>query len=173
MKIRLDQIRDEPFTWRESLSFSLDEIDREELAKLSPVVLVGRLTRLEKGLLLRAELEYEQTLVCDRCLKEYVEPVAEQLDLLVEEGKPPVGSSDHTLDAEDLGVLYVENEVLDTGPLAFEQVQLGLPMKPLCRPDCPGFCPTCGADLSAGACGCQTETTDPRWAALAALRDRL
>ncbi|MBN2380523.1 DUF177 domain-containing protein [candidate division WOR-3 bacterium] len=39
---------------------------------------------------------------------------------------------------------------------------LSLPIAPLCRPDCKGLCPKCGADLNKGNCGCtNTERVSP------------
>nr|HRC87284.1 DUF177 domain-containing protein [Thermoanaerobaculia bacterium] len=107
------------------------------------------------------------------CLEPFEQSIEDRLDLLVVEGPPPGGPSEHHLQAEDLGVVYVEDHELDTEPLLFEQVQINIPMKPLCRPECAGLCPHCGADLNAGACSCAEETDDTRWAALATLRDRL
>ena len=72
-----------------------------------------------------------------------------------------------------MGVLHVAAEVVETEPILLEQLQLNIPMKPLCRPDCAGLCPLCGADLNLGACDCSEPVGDPRWAALAALRDRM
>jgi uncharacterized protein len=69
-------------------------------------------------------------------------------------------------------VVFLEGEVFDTRPLLVEQLQLNVPMKPVCREDCRGLCPQCGADLSQGDCSCGGQPPDPRWAALAALRDR-
>jgi uncharacterized protein len=69
-------------------------------------------------------------------------------------------------------VHYVSEEILETEPVLIEQLQLNIPMKPLCRPDCAGLCPTCGADLNQGACAC-AKPADPRWDRLAALRERL
>jgi uncharacterized protein len=43
------------------------------------------------------------------------------------------------------------------------------PLKPLCRPDCAGLCPNCGANLNEGACGCPPDV-DERWSALAGLQ---
>ena len=43
------------------------------------------------------------------------------------------------------------------------------PSVPLCRPDCLGLCPTCGADRNEEPCTC-AEPGDPRWAALDVLR---
>ena len=59
---------------------------------------------------------------------------------------------------------------IDLEPLARETVLLGLPMAPLCRDDCAGLCPECGADRNAGDCGHTVEVVDPRWSALDDLR---
>ncbi|MFZ9580934.1 MAG: YceD family protein [Ilumatobacteraceae bacterium] len=48
-----------------------------------------------------------------------------------------------------------------------------MPDSPVCRPDCAGLCPACGADRNGGDCGCRIETPDPRWAGLDAIRDQL
>lgn len=54
-----------------------------------------------------------------------------------------------------------------------EAVLLAVPEAPLCRANCPGLCPQCGADLTTAKCSCVTETRDERWAALDALRGKL
>jgi uncharacterized protein len=59
---------------------------------------------------------------------------------------------------------------LDLEPLARDAVLLALPLAPLCREDCAGLCPTCGAERAGGACGCDPAPVDPRWAALDVLR---
>jgi uncharacterized protein len=46
---------------------------------------------------------------------------------------------------------------------------LELPMAPLCRDDCAGLCPQCGANRNEGDCGC-VAPRDPRWANLDVLR---
>ena len=45
----------------------------------------------------------------------------------------------------------IEHGQLDLAPMVREEVLLGVPDAPLCRPDCPGLCPMCGADLQTGA----------------------
>ncbi len=52
-----------------------------------------------------------------------------------------------------------------------DAVLLARPLKNLCREDCAGLCPSCGTDLNTKHCACQNETVDPRWSALAALRE--
>ncbi len=48
----------------------------------------------------------------------------------------------------------IERGQLDLAPMVREEVLLGVPDAPLCRDDCAGICPECGADLAAGPCGC-------------------
>jgi uncharacterized protein len=61
------------------------------------------------------------------------------------------------------------DDTIDLGPLARDAIVLELPMAPLCRDDCRGLCPQCGADLNEGECGC-VAPRDPRWANLDVLR---
>lgn len=75
------------------------------------------------------------------------------------------------LEAADEAETYpLTGDTLDLEPLARDALLLELPMAPLCRPDCAGLCPTCGADLSEGACGCTDEPRNPVWAGLDALK---
>ena len=52
-------------------------------------------------------------------------------------------------------------------------VVLALPDQILCREDCAGLCPVCGADLNVEPHEHEEEQSDPRWAALEQLRERL
>jgi uncharacterized protein len=172
MQIWLDQVRDEPFNWDETQSVSPETLDRYELLALGPVKWRGQVVFADPGFYLRARLSYEQTLSCNRCLKPIVEPTEALIELMVLVDRHPETESEHALHEQDLGQLYIEEEVLETDPILIEQLQLNVPMKPLCREDCKGLCPKCGADLNAGACSCGEIKADPRWAALASLKSR-
>ena len=55
-------------------------------------------------------------------------------------------------------------------PVLRDAVVLALPLSPLCRDDCPGLCPDCGARLAdAGPGHRHDDAVDPRWAALQGL----
>jgi uncharacterized protein len=58
------------------------------------------------------------------------------------------------------------HEEIDLDPLIREALLLALPLAPLCQAGCRGICPTCGADLNEGPCGCPPAGRDARWAAL-------
>jgi uncharacterized protein len=74
---------------------------------------------------------------------------------------------------EDPDAYGIDNDQIDLLPMVRENLLLAIPLAPLCRPDCPGLCPQCGIELSEASCECSTDTSDPRWAALDALRGNL
>ena len=173
MKIRLDQVRFEPFRWQETCEVTLESLQRPEVLTLSPVTWRGQVTYADPAFHFKARLGYEQTLTCNRCLKLVEEKVASDIELMIFASAPKPTSGEHELHEQDLGVLYLPDEVLETEPIMLEQLLLNLPMKPLCREDCAGLCLTCGADLNLGPCGCEQKVVDPRWGSLAALRERM
>ena len=82
----------------------------------------------------------------------------------------------HDFDAppsDELYSDYVVNEQLQLGAWARDTVALELPDQILCREDCAGLCPVCGKDLNAEPHEHTDRVPDPRWAALAELRDQL
>jgi uncharacterized protein len=92
---------------------------------------------------------------CRRCLRELVRVEAVPVEELYQEhvSEP---------DAFELGAA-----ALDLSPMVRDAVLLALAgPPPLCRPDCAGICPTCGADRNDVDCGCDTTVRDDRWAAL-------
>jgi uncharacterized protein len=172
MMIRLDAARYEPFFWQESIELKEEEKRDLELLGISPIRCQGSLTFAAPDFLLQAALQYEQTVACNRCLKPVQQPVESTLDLvLVERSRKREATEEEQLEAQELGLVEVEGGDFESRPLIVEQVELSLPMKPLCREDCRGLCPQCGQDWNEGRCTCVHERVDPRWAALALLKE--
>jgi uncharacterized protein len=55
---------------------------------------------------------------------------------------------------------------IDLEPLVHDEIALALPSDPLCRPDCAGLCPICGADLNMGSCAGHGDESSSPFAAL-------
>jgi uncharacterized protein len=172
MEIRLDQIGDEPFHWEEKRSVPVESLERSQLLDLGEIGWAGEIVRTKSGFLLTARLRYSQALECPRCLGRSPAEVEAEIEVLIQpkSREPVVGELE--LEGADLGVLYLEGEILDIDPILIEQIQLNVPMRQLCRRDCAGLCPQCGIDRNVDSCDCE-EVVDPRWAALTAARDRL
>jgi uncharacterized protein len=75
------------------------------------------------------------------------------------------------LGPDDLNVEHFRGDRLDISHIIAEQISLALPMKPLCRADCSGFCPDCGA--SGSECQCKPQAVDLRFSALQELKERM
>jgi len=67
---------------------------------------------------------------------------------------------------------YVDDDKLELSAWARDAVVLALPDKILCRPDCAGLCDVCGKNLNDEPHTHEEEHSDPRWAALEALREQ-
>lgn len=101
--------------------------------------------RVGDNLTLTAELETDVMGPCQRCL--------EAADVLVEargvdyvrHGDSEGGAAD---DEDDEGDGYASSFVLDVERWVRDLIADALPSKLLCREDCRGLCPVCGADLN-------------------------
>jgi uncharacterized protein len=100
---------------------------------------------------------------CQRCLADAV--ADEEIAAREYQATNPVD--------DELSTPYVVEDQLDLSAWARDSLVLALPEKILCRPDCAGLCPLCGKDLNLEPHEHAEETTDPRWAPLAELRDHL
>ena len=112
---------------------------------------------MHNGWALRLRFEVALIGPCMRCL----EPAAPRFAIDAREIEQPGGG-------EELESPYVdENEELDLGAWARDALALALPAQLLCKPDCAGLCPVCGADLNtAGPEHAHEAEPDPRWAKL-------
>lgn len=52
--------------------------------------------------------------------------------------------------------------MIDLGDAISDAVVMDTPFVVLCQPDCKGLCPTCGANLNEGDCGC-AEAAEQAW----------
>lgn len=124
-----------------------------------PVVLdVSRTTHSGYALRLRFGAELEGP--CMRCL----EPARRTYDVDVREVNVPGGG-------DELTSPYVDGAGdLDLRSWARDALALTVPDQILCRDDCAGLCPECGADLNKDPDHAHEREPDPRWAALRELR---
>ena len=89
---------------------------------------------------------------CARCLKRVEAPLDFEIVLLADR----VGSGgrhEKELEQDDY-VLFHDGRAIALDEEVREAALLARPMAALCRPDCRGLCPRCGADLNEGPCGC-------------------
>lgn len=119
-----------------------------------------RIDRTNTGILTRGHLDATVDLSCARCLDEAAATVGVDF---AEEFEPSVDvTSGRPLPApeNDLTFTIDQNHQLDLGEALRQNVIAALPIQPLCRPDCAGLCPTCGANLNDGDGVCRCDRAD-------------
>jgi uncharacterized protein len=106
---------------------------------------------------------------CARCTEEFNRPSQRRFRYVLAP-KATSDSRDLELSTEDLELSFYQGDEIDLSPLIREQALLAMAERPLCREECRGLCPQCGANLNEGSCGCTTVGLDPRLAVLRSLK---
>ncbi len=132
-------------------------IDSERLNEVkgftfsNPVAIKGTVTNRAGIVSLKYSAEFTLHICCDRCLIEFDRDYCFDFEHIL------VRSLSNDGDYSD-EYIVTENDELDMDELALTDCLLSLPSKMLCREDCKGLCPKCGADLNHGGCNCGDQT---------------
>ncbi len=132
----------------------------------SPVEGEAVLVRTDRGILVEARLRTSVELTCSRCLTPFRYPITLNI---AEEYLPTadiVSGAPLSLPDEPGCFTIDKSHMLSLAEAIRQHALLAVPMKPLCRRDCAGLCPTCGHNLNQGQCQCPIGQADPRWAKL-------
>ncbi|KIL35254.1 hypothetical protein SD71_14525 [Cohnella kolymensis] len=132
-----------------------------EFKPLSPLEYNLTAEAADERILVSGRISCKVRMQCSRCL----EPIEEDIRLpfkeqfrIVKAGEPKPGEQDEAIP--------VTGERIDLAPLLAEELMVQLPYAPVCREDCQGLCPKCGTNRNEQSCSCNTESVDPRLAAL-------
>lgn len=119
------------------------------------------LNKFKNNITCDVHLETVASYQCDRCLADYHEDFVDDFEMIFH-----IGAHDLETDEDDVIEIRADTKEIDFTDRIIESLVLGVPMKRLCKPDCKGICPHCGADLNVQACKCPTGPVDPRWDSL-------
>jgi uncharacterized protein len=147
---------------RLDLEVSLGEFEFSDQRYETPPVVPARIDvsrMVGGGYSLRLRFESSISGPCMRCL----EPASPETSVDAREIDQPGGG-------EELDSPYVTGEEVDLAQWAHDAYSLALPAQVVCRPDCLGLCPDCGANLNADPGHEHEAAPDPRWAKLRELK---
>ena len=159
VKIELKRIFDNPGEVL-PLAFDLDLSNAQRGGVhpiTTPVHISGKVENRAGIVSLGYLADYTLNMQCDRCLI----PITRSCSVPFEH---TIVEKLYTDENDEL--ILCEDGVLDLDELIATDVLLELPIKVLCREDCKGLCPKCGANLNESSCGCDTRQVDPRLEAL-------
>lgn len=120
-----------------------------------------RMESVTEGVLVSGTVSATAEGECGRCLR----PITTDLEVTVQEMFAyPDSTTDATTEQDEVGRL--QGDLIDLETTVRDAVVLALPTTPLCRVDCPGLCPECGAHWDDLPADHRHELIDPRWAQL-------
>lgn len=166
-----------PQEYAAAFEVAVSELGRDELAAVGPVALEAQASQGdgEAEYFIEGSARFTAEFTCSRCLEPYSFANASAFAVrfwprpaVAEESEEVEITAEAELDVE----FYSERSV-PLRHLAFEQVQLSIPMKPLCGENCLGLCSHCGTNRNRETCRCQEPAVDGRWGALQDIREQL
>ena len=118
-------------------SYDISEVIDEEVECF--VEGKAKLIHISQGVLVQCKLTAEVKLICSRCLDTFLLPIS----FTAEEEFIPISdvSGDLALSSPEQSKEFIidNKNILDLSELIRQYTLVNLPMKPLCRPDCPGI----------------------------------
>jgi len=115
--------------------------------------------RRGRDVFVEGEVHTTLSFECSRCLERFRYPVDTTVrQMLRPEKNDRVEAREIELNPQDLEYGCYRGDTIPLESVIEEQVLLALPMQPLCREDCKGLCPNCGANRNQLDCSCREAT---------------
>jgi uncharacterized protein len=141
-----------------------------DFRQVDPLEVRATAEMVEEQIRISGELHTRLEVLCARCLEPVVEEVSRDFDLYYRPMQSIARPEEVRLKLDDTEIAFFEGDGLFLADVLAEQVLLAIPMKVICRSDCRGLCPHCGANLNTDECRCESHGADPRMAPLARLK---
>lgn len=138
-----------------------------EFQQTEPVEVRATAELLDGQIHIAGHLHTRVELVCARCLDAVVEEMDKDFDLFYRPVASVEKEAEFRLKTEETEIGFFQGEGLFLADVLAEQINLMIPMKVICRSDCRGLCPHCGANLNSESCRCEPHAADPRMVPLA------
>lgn len=175
MRIEVETLTEDALAFAHTYAEGELELGDEQVRLMEGTRVEGSALRKDERVEVRGKLKGMMEADCDRCLAPVALPAEVEFEVsflprAVEEESLTGGEREIRGDEPDFS--FYEDGAVDVDELVREQLLLALPSRFRCGEDCKGLCPHCGADLNKESCACDHEEVDPRWNALAALRNK-
>ena len=165
-----------PQSYHATFEIPAAELERDEVVGVGPITIDAHVEQGDGAGTYKADgnVQFTADYQCARCLEPY--PIANNSPFhLTFAPRPEASEEDEEIEVgpDELDVEFFSERSFPLKQLAAEQIQLSIPMKPLCDESCLGLCAECGANRNRETCACQGSVVDERWGALQDIREQL
>jgi DUF177 domain-containing protein len=176
--IVFDEIdKDGPQSCAATFVIAPEELKRHEVTGLGPVSITAEARKgdLPAEYVIEGTSRFTADLTCSRCLEAYpfASSSAFHLRFHPRSDVPRAEGEEIEISPEELDTEFYVERAVPLRDLALEQIQLSIPMKPLCNEQCLGLCAVCGANRNRESCSCDESIVDERWGALREIQEQL
>ncbi len=173
LKIRIVDISDKGYAINEVISVSeIQPVDVEPLP-IETIKVEGIIKKAGKNFLFHGKIMGCYQHACDRCLDDMEYELEKEIIWLFERGQ--ISSCFNLLEevSKEAGTKskkgkeqfdelaekrLFQGDEIDLTPYIWEELVLDMPYKFLCKEDCAGLCPKCGANRNHETCSCQIDS---------------
>jgi uncharacterized protein len=135
-------------------------------SNFAPLVQVdASLEKTPRQLYLKVDVKTSGVFQCDRCIEEFELPLTSHYNMLYAFDSSGTAS----VPPDEVQVIGVDTPSIDLAEDVRQVVVLSIPLKLLCKEDCRGLCPQCGANRNHQTCGCRDLTDNSQWRGLEGL----
>lgn len=173
MRIEVENLTSEGQTYERMYGADELQLDESRAQLTGETEVEGRASKRGDEIRIEGRIIAHAEVACDRCLKTVKAPLeVEFSESFMPRAFEGEAEDETELQKDDLNFSFYEGDAVELDELVREQLLLALPTRFVCREECKGLCPTCGADLNEETCGCAKSEVDPRWAALEKFKNR-
>jgi len=152
-----------------------------ELRQATPVKISGRAVLVEEhegavripDIRVVGKVNTRLELRCARCLEPVLKDVSSSFDLLYRPLGAEVRPDEASISEAETEIGFYQGNGLLLEDVIKEQLLLAVPLRVVCREECKGLCPQCGRNRNFDPCNCSSQLSDPRWAALEEIKNKL
>lgn len=119
----------------------------------------AQFTVLGNDYLVKIVVKGECVLICDRCGESIIKLIEGEVQTLYTFDRLKYQEAN----SDDIHLLSTSEQEIDIRQDVVDSLAFALPNKVLCRENCLGLCPHCGANLNKKKCHCSKVEVDPRW----------
>jgi uncharacterized protein len=168
MRIAVTSLRERPTPLEATLAPRELDLAAERTRFTAPVQVAVTVTRMQEDVLAEGKASTTAVTECSRCLGDVPLELHGEFEALYvpDTGAYAARMGRRDFEWGDQRVNFYSELTVDLTEEIRQCILLELPMKPLCRPDCAGLCPSCGQDLNEGHCTCKPPAAEGPFAAL-------
>jgi len=165
MVIDLTALSEGETRWSQTAGPEDLELELPDFTFGNPIAVRLAVNHVESQYILKGWINATARTRCVKCLEEFELAVDEEIGWVVQVIADPAALAEQE-ESDDFWFIDRTQSQLEIAPRVRETVLINLPAHPVCRTDCRGLCPRCGANLNQGPCGCTKKEIDNHWGPL-------